>query len=147
MSSLGARLDARPRRGPLCPRARRCEPRKRSANLRVLSAPITAQISKNAPVTRTPTTTTGTMSAPEDVNDFGDVEDAPSAGLDEPEDPFGGSDLEPVTDEEEEDEDGEDLMENQEMCVPVPIAPAPSRPRESLERPSASTTPYPRTPD
>ena len=48
MSSLGARLDARPRRGPLCPRARRCEPRKRSANLRALSAPITAQISKNA---------------------------------------------------------------------------------------------------
>ena len=87
------------------------------------------------------------MSAPEDVNDFGDVDDAPSEGLDEPEDPFGGSDLEPVTDDEEEDDDGEDLMENQEMCVPVPIAPASSRPRASLERPAASTTQSPRTPD
>ena len=68
----------------------------------------------------------------EDVNDFGDVEDAPSAGLDEPEDPFGGSDLEHVTDEEE--EDGEDLMENQEICVPV-RSPPPRRVPAVLERP------------
>ena len=145
MSSLGARLDARPRRGPLCPRARRCEPRKRSANLRALSAPITAQISKNAPVTRTPTTTTGTMSAPEDVNDFGDVEDAPPRGSTSPRIPSGAPTSSPSP-----------TRRRRRMartpwktrrCVPVPIAPAPSRPRESLERPSASTTPYPRTPD
>ena len=55
------------------------------------------------------------MSDNGDVNDFGDVEEPePDVG----EDPFGGSDLEPVTDDEEDDDDGEDLMENQEMCAP-----------------------------
>lgn len=58
------------------------------------------------------------MSDNGDVNDFADVEDP--AG-DVGEDPFGGSDLEPVTDDEEEDDDGEDLLENQEMCVPIVV--------------------------
>jgi len=61
---------------------------------------------------------TAAMSDNGDVNDFGDVEEPePDVG----EDPFGGSDLEPVTDDEEEDDDGEDLLENQEMCVIGPF--------------------------
>ena len=59
------------------------------------------------------------MSDNGDVNDFGNAEE-PEADVGE--DPFGGSDLEPVTDEEEDDDDdGEDLLENQEMCVIGPF--------------------------
>ena len=59
------------------------------------------------------------MSDNGDVNDFGNAEE-PEADVGE--DPFGGSDLEPVTDEEEDDDDdGEDLLENQEMCAIGPV--------------------------
>jgi hypothetical protein len=79
-------------------------------------------------------TTAGTMSEPEDVNDFGDAADDAGDGVGDPEDPFGGSDLEPVTDDDEgeEDDDGEDLMENQEMCV----ARSPSRSRAECRAPA-----------
>ena len=79
-------------------------------------------------------TTAGTMSEPEDVNDFGDAADDAGDGVVDPEDPFGGSDLEPVTDDDEgeEDDDGEDLMENQEMCV----ARSPSRSRAECRAPA-----------
>jgi len=61
---------------------------------------------------------TAAMSDNGDVNDFGDVEEPePDVG----EDPFGGSDLEPVTDDEDEEDDGEDLLENQEMCAIGPV--------------------------
>jgi hypothetical protein len=61
---------------------------------------------------------TAAMSDNGDVNDFGDVvEPEPDVG----EDPFGGSDLEPVTDDEDEEDDGEDLLENQEMCAIGPV--------------------------
>jgi|MDSW01.2.fsa_nt_gb hypothetical protein len=74
------------------------------------------------------------MSEPEDVNDFGDAADDAGDGVGDPEDPFGGSDLEPVTDDDEgeEDDDGEDLMENQEMCV----ARSPSRSRAECRAPA-----------
>ena len=59
-----------------------------------------------------PTATAAMSETGDDVNDLAE-EPVGDAG----EDPFGGSDLEPVTDEEDEDDDGEDLLENQEMCV------------------------------
>jgi hypothetical protein len=78
------------------------------------------------------------MDPRDEADDYGD--DAAGGGDD---DPF--SDLERVSDEEDEDDDGEDLFENQEMCVPA-LAPSAAREEGKSRSGTPGLPPPPREP-